>query len=129
MTTISARVIVNPRRRRKCADCKNEILGPQLKLYGSAHRGEKPYNLYLHLCCGDPSCERSMVAVESYEARNLLHIVELEPSVWLAPWAGDPGRTLVRQNAKQYFTRHGALIALGKARKFREFRNAVVTAV
>lgn len=56
------------------------------------------------------------------------YIIELESGVWLAGWSGDPGRTLVKESAKMY-TRDGAAIALGKARKFRPFKNAVITAV
>ncbi len=61
---------------------------------------------------------------------NLYHyIVELEPGVYLAPWPGDPGRTLVYEEAKRYSTRRGAAIALGKARKFRDFENAAIKEV
>ena len=30
---------------------------------------------------------------------------------WIAPWKGDPGRTLVYANAKRYKTERGAKIA------------------
>ena len=65
----------------------------------------------------------------STKAKTMKYIVELENGVWLADWPGDPGRTLVRENAKQYTTEHGAAIALGMARKFRPFKNAIITAV
>jgi len=53
-------------------------------------------------------------------------IVRLEDGVWLAPWTGDPGRTLVEDSAKTYATKRGAQIALGLARKYRPFKKAEV---
>ena len=53
-------------------------------------------------------------------------IVELESGVWLAKWAGDPGRTLVKQNARKYKTISSATIALGLARRFRPFPSAAI---
>jgi len=44
-----------------------------------------------------------------------MYIVEIDDGVWLAPWSGDPGRTLVKESARQYKTLHGAKIALGMA--------------
>lgn len=58
-----------------------------------------------------------------------MFIVELEKGVWLADWSGDPGRTLLKKNARQYATRRGASIALGMARKFRLFKDAVIEKV
>lgn len=55
-----------------------------------------------------------------------MFIVELEEGVWLAPWRGDPGRTVVISNAKVFTSKKGANIALGLARKFRKFKNAMV---
>lgn len=51
-------------------------------------------------------------------------IVQLESGVWLAPWAGDPGRTLVRKTAKHFASITGAKQALVKARHFRPFPHA-----
>ncbi len=51
-------------------------------------------------------------------------IVELQQGVWLAPWQGDPGRTLVKHSARVYQTEHGARVALGIARKCRPFAKA-----
>lgn len=51
-------------------------------------------------------------------------VVELEPGVCLAPWHGDPGRTLVRESARVYDSRHEAAQALRHARLFRAFRYA-----
>ncbi len=53
--------------------------------------------------------------------------VELEPGVWLAPWAGDPGRTLVKENAKAFHSRSGAEVALSAAREHRPFAKATVS--
>ena len=51
------------------------------------------------------------------------YIVEIEEGVWLAPWEGDPGRTLDKENAKTFTSRFKANKALGKAREF-EFRGS-----
>jgi hypothetical protein len=55
-----------------------------------------------------------------------MYVVELENNCWLAPWSGDPGRTIVSQNARVFGSRHGARVALGFARKHRPFPNARV---
>jgi len=44
-------------------------------------------------------------------------IVELERDCWLAPWKGDPGRTLVRDSAKKYKSEHAAKCALLRAKR------------
>ena len=43
-------------------------------------------------------------------------IVEIEKGVWLAARDGDPGRTLVKENAKRFRSELAANRALGKAR-------------
>lgn len=48
-----------------------------------------------------------------------MYIVELEEGVWIAPWEGDPGRTLVKDNAKLFKTETGASRALTAARKIK----------
>jgi len=58
-----------------------------------------------------------------------MFIIELEKGVWKASVQGDPGRTLVKENATKFETRHGAKVALGKARNYREFRYAKVEEV
>lgn len=55
-----------------------------------------------------------------------MFIVELEDGVWLANWEGDPGRTLRRDNAKQFDTKKKAQNALKRARKFRSFLDAQI---
>lgn len=47
------------------------------------------------------------------------YIAELEPGVWVAPWAGDPGRTIKRENAKRFRTRPAAKAAITRAQKTR----------
>lgn len=54
------------------------------------------------------------------------YVVELNQGCWLAPWTGDPGRTLVIEHATIYETRRGARVALGMARRYRPFINAAV---
>jgi hypothetical protein len=46
-----------------------------------------------------------------------MFIVEIEKGVWLAPWDGDPGRTLVKDSAKEFKTERAADGALSAARK------------
>lgn len=53
-------------------------------------------------------------------------IVNLEHGVWIAPWTGDPGRTLVRSNAQRFTTEAEANTALADARQYREFKHAKV---
>lgn len=55
-------------------------------------------------------------------------IVELEEGVWLAPWDGDPGRSIVEDNAKKFPTRSTAKRALKKAQELRPFSNAKLEA-
>ena len=50
-------------------------------------------------------------------------IVELEKGCWLAPWTGDPGRTLVRESAKRYKTEHAARCAMSRARRMFQYRD------
>lgn len=60
------------------------------------------------------------------QPRPIHFVVELDEGVWIAPWSGDPGRTLVRSNARGFATRAAADEALTAARKYRPFRNARV---
>ena len=56
-------------------------------------------------------------------------IVELDRDCWFAPWSGDPGRTLVRDSAKQYCSEHAAKCALSRAKRLfphRDYSRAVV---
>lgn len=55
-----------------------------------------------------------------------MYRVEIEEGVWLATWRGDPGRTLVRDSARLFGSRHGARVALGFARRFSPFLSAKI---
>jgi len=59
------------------------------------------------------------------------YIVELEPGCWLAPWKGDPGRTLVIHSAKVFATERAARLAMAKAKSIwgRSFLAAKVVSV
>ena len=50
-------------------------------------------------------------------------IAELSQGCWLAPWEGDPGRTVVKDNAQRYATEGAAKVALTRARKRYRFRS------
>lgn len=54
------------------------------------------------------------------------YIVQLEFEVWLAPWKGDPGRTVNIENAQRFSSRARAEMALAKVRELHEFPNAFV---
>lgn len=53
-------------------------------------------------------------------------IIQLEDGVWLADGEGDPPRTLVKENAKEFADMNEALEALTEARKFRPFEKAEI---
>ncbi len=55
-------------------------------------------------------------------------IVQLEPGVWIAEIEGDPGRTLVQENAQRFENMVTAAKALTAARTFRPFKNASIDA-
>ena len=52
--------------------------------------------------------------------------VLLEKGVWVANWEGDPGRTIVEENAQEFNTMRKALNALKRARRYRPFINAEI---
>ncbi len=60
------------------------------------------------------------------------YIVALEfitgsiPSVYIAPWAGDPGRTCIEKSAKRFDSISSATFSLAHARKYRKFLDAKV---
>ena len=58
-----------------------------------------------------------------------MYIVELESGVWLADWEGDPGRTVVKENAQKFQIERQAIRALKKAREYRPFNYAQIKAV
>ena len=49
-------------------------------------------------------------------------LAEISPGCWLAPWTGDPGRTVVEANATRYKTQGAANRALARARRKYAFR-------
>ena len=53
-------------------------------------------------------------------------IVQLEPGVWVADIEGDPGRTVVRDNAKRFRNLVTAGKAVTAARKYRPFKGASI---
>jgi len=57
------------------------------------------------------------------------YIVELEPGVWIAAIAGDPGRTLRKENAKRFSSGKDARRGITAARKYRAFIAAIVSHV
>ena len=57
------------------------------------------------------------------------YIVEIEPKVYLAPWAGDPGRTLSKPNARRFKTVRSATFGLYEARRYGDFPKAVILEV
>lgn len=60
------------------------------------------------------------------ESRYGLFVVELEEGVWLSDCLGDPGRTLVLENAKVFQGESAAELALVHARRYRPFRSAAI---
>lgn len=46
--------------------------------------------------------------------------VEIEPGVWIAPWEGDPGRTVLPVHAKKFTSCAAATRALASAREYRQ---------
>ena len=61
---------------------------------------------------------------KQYEGEKMK--VLLEDGVWLSEGEGDPPRTLVEKNAKDFVTLKKALAALVEARKLRPFINAKI---
>ena len=57
------------------------------------------------------------------------YVVEIEHKVYLASWDGDPGRTLLRGNAKRFKSVRSATYGLYMARKYRDFPDAVILEV
>ena len=57
------------------------------------------------------------------------YIVLLEPGVWIAPCAGDPGRTLVEDNAERFDFVEDARTALAAACGYRPFLGAKIEEV
>jgi len=54
------------------------------------------------------------------------YIVRLGEGCWLTRGTGDPPRTRLRENAQRYEDKSRATYALGYARRFRDFDDAVI---
>jgi len=61
---ISVKLLKRPRDNRDCWCCYRQISGPQLRLYGAAGRGDKPYAIYVcpnKECAGiDPKVQKEL---------------------------------------------------------------------
>ena len=51
------------------------------------------------------------------------YIVELEKGVYIAPWKGDPGRTLKIQNARIFKSKELAHLGIFNALTYRKFND------
>lgn len=60
---------------------------------------------------------------------DYFYIIELVSGVWLADWAGDPGRSCDRGYAQRFATSDEAFEALQRARKVRAYPNGRLRAV
>jgi hypothetical protein len=87
---------------------------------------------------GDPpwmsSCQDCVTLNEELDAIILPqtpngYIVELQDGCWLAPWKGDPGRTLDQNSARVWDTEKSAERALENARKHRSLGGARVVPI
>ena len=56
---------------------------------------------------------------------KIMFIVELESKCWIASWDGDPGRTIVKENAKKFKTKGQAKLALEVCRTYRHLKMLV----
>jgi hypothetical protein len=57
---------------------------------------------------------------------NVYYIVKLEEGVWIAPWNGDPGRTVIEYHAKKFLFSEEAERYIAKARRYRAFPDAEI---
>ena len=58
-----------------------------------------------------------------------MYVVELQKGVWIAPWNGDPGRTLKLENAQKYKRKNRAKHGLRMARQYRPFLKAKIKCI
>lgn len=54
------------------------------------------------------------------------YLAILEQGVFIAPWSGDPGRTLDFDKARLFIKKSDAWRAIEKAQKYRKFKSARV---
>jgi len=58
-----------------------------------------------------------------------LDVVNETPTCFIASWRGDPGRTCIEHSAKRYPTVSSATFGLAHARKYRDFKDAMILEV
>lgn len=51
-----------------------------------------------------------------------MYIVKLWDKCWIAPWSGDPGRTVVEENAKRYESEKSAIGAARQVLRYKKSR-------
>ena len=73
-------------------------------------------------CCS--LCGADCIIAPGFDVVGVQYLVELYPGEsWLAPWSGDPGRTLKRTSAQKYKNIHAATCALARAKKMYGYRD------
>lgn len=60
------------------------------------------------------------------ERKGRIMKVQLEPGVWLTDGDGDPPRTLIEANAKEFGSEKEAVAALAEAREYMLFKHATI---
>ena len=58
-----------------------------------------------------------------------MYIIKLQEGCWIADWEGDPGRTIIKENAKLFHGKRKAANALIRARYYRPFRDAKIVKI
>lgn len=71
---ISAKIINKPRKVRECAVCGYAMNFSQLRLFGSAESGDRPYVIYVHENCGkyDKDVLRKLQAAQQMLAADAI---------------------------------------------------------
>lgn len=73
MPTIAATIIWKPRRHRYCVGCGDLIQGSQIRAYGNADTGDRPYVIRLCWACGiESSCPKIKKAAEAIATKGEL---------------------------------------------------------
>lgn len=54
------------------------------------------------------------------------YLVQLQDDCWIAPWSGDPGRTLSIDHARVFDTPQEAANSLRYAKRFRDFAESKI---
>lgn len=72
----------------------------------------------------------SVIAADGLsDSTVVVYVVQLEPGVWLAPWTGDPGRSLEMASAKKFPSLASAHRAIANALQCRRFKSPTVLAI